>query len=64
MTNKYLLIMQKVNVFFAVVFVFLLSVSANAQISTGADYFVGQWNVLAEGVPGGFDKRDSCYYCK
>jgi hypothetical protein len=45
--------MKKVNLFFAVVFLFLLSVGANAQTKTGTDYFVGQWNLLAEGTPGG-----------
>jgi hypothetical protein len=45
--------MKKINVFFAGVFFLLLSIGANAQTKTGADYFVGQWNVLAEGVPGG-----------
>jgi hypothetical protein len=45
--------MKKVNVFFAVAFFLLLSVGANAQSKTGADYFVGQWNVLPQGTLGG-----------
>lgn len=45
--------MKKVNVFFAGVFLLLLSVGANAQTKTGGDYFVGQWNLLATGTPGG-----------
>lgn len=45
--------MKKVILFFTGVLLLLLSVSANAQTSTGVDYFIGQWNVLAEGVPGG-----------
>jgi len=41
---------------FAGVFLLLLSVGSNAQTKTGADYFVGQWNLLAEGTPGGDQK--------
>jgi hypothetical protein len=45
--------MKKVNLFFAGVFLLLLSVGANAQTKPGVDFFVGQWNLLAEGTPGG-----------
>jgi uncharacterized protein YfiM (DUF2279 family) len=45
--------MKKADILFAGVFFLLLSVCANAQTKTGADYFVGQWNLLAEGTPGG-----------
>ena len=45
--------MKKVNVFIAGIFLLLLSVGANAQTKTDADYFVGQWSLQSEGVPGG-----------
>jgi len=58
--------MKKVNVFFAGLFMLLLSVGANAQSKTGADYFAGTWNVLVKGTPNGdakmtfvLDKKDS-----
>jgi hypothetical protein len=45
--------MKKADIFFAGVFFLLLSVCANAQTKTGADFFVGQWNVLAIESPNG-----------
>ena len=57
--------MKKVNLYFAGVFLLLLSVGANAQTRAGADFFIGKWNVLAKGTPDGdrkmvvsFDKKD------
>ena len=39
---------------FSIGFCFLLlSVHVKAQSNTGADYFVGKWNVLVKGLPNG-----------
>jgi hypothetical protein len=43
--------MKKVNVFLAGAFVLLLSIGANAQTKTGMDFFIGNWNLSAEGGP-------------
>jgi hypothetical protein len=58
--------MKKSVLFFAGVFLILLSVGAIAQIKTGADYFTGKWNVLIKGTPSGdakmvfvLEKKDS-----
>lgn len=45
--------MKKSFLFFAGIFFLLLSISVNAQTKTGADYFVGKWNVLVVGTPNG-----------
>jgi hypothetical protein len=45
--------MKKSVLFFAGIFFLLLSFGANAQAKTGADYFVGKWNVLVVGTPNG-----------
>jgi hypothetical protein len=45
--------MKKSILFFAGIFFLLLSVGANAQAKTGADYFVGKWNVVVAGTPNG-----------
>jgi len=58
--------MKKLSSFFAVLFFFILSLNANAQSKTGADYFAGKWSVLVKGTPSGdakmifvLDKKDS-----
>lgn len=45
--------MKKQGLFFAGLFFLLLSLTATAQSKTGADYFVGKWNVLLKGLPQG-----------
>lgn len=45
--------MKKAILVFAGIFFLLLSIGANAQAKTGADYFVGKWNVLVVGTPNG-----------
>ena len=45
--------MKKVSLFFAGIFFLLLSLNANAQTKTGADYFAGKWSVLVKGLPDG-----------
>jgi len=45
--------MKKLILFFAGIFFLLLSFGANAQAKTGADYFVGKWNVVVAGTPNG-----------
>ncbi len=45
--------MKKVSLFLAGFFFLLLSFNANAQTKSGADYFVGKWNVLVKGTPNG-----------
>jgi hypothetical protein len=58
--------MKKWNFLFAGIFFLLLSVGAQAQTGTGADYFAGKWNVLLKGTPNGdarmfivLDKKDT-----
>jgi hypothetical protein len=46
--------MKKVNVVFAGVLLLVLSIVTNAQNTT--DFFVGKWNLVAEGAPGGDTK--------
>lgn len=48
--------MKSVKAFFAVVCLFVLSITADAQSKIGADYFDGKWSVLLKGVPGGDTK--------
>jgi len=45
--------MKKAISIFAGMFFLLLSIGANAQTKTGADYFVGKWNVVVAGTPNG-----------
>jgi hypothetical protein len=45
--------MKKLSLFFTGLLLLVLSLSANAQSKTGADYFVGKWNVLIKGTPNG-----------
>ena len=45
--------MKKVSFFLAGLFFLMLSMNVNAQTKTGADYFVGKWNVLVKGLPDG-----------
>jgi hypothetical protein len=45
--------MKKLSLFFAGLLLLVFSISANAQSKTGADYFVGKWNVLIKGTPNG-----------
>ena len=45
--------MKKVSFFIAGLFFLLLSLNVNAQTKTGADYFIGKWNVLVKGLPDG-----------
>jgi hypothetical protein len=58
--------MKKLSVFIAGLFFLVLSISANAQSKTGADYFEGKWSVLVKGTPNGdskmivsLDKKDT-----
>jgi hypothetical protein len=48
--------MKKSGVIIAALFSLFLSVSANAQSKTGADYFKGKWSVLVKGTPNGDSK--------
>jgi hypothetical protein len=48
--------MKKVCSIFAGLFFLFLSLSANAQSKTGAEYFKGKWSVLLKGIPDG-DKK-------
>jgi hypothetical protein len=50
--------MKKVSLLFAGIFFLLLSLSANAQTKTGADFFEGKWSVLAKGLPDGDRKMN------
>ena len=50
--------MKRFSLFFAGLFFLLLSVNANGQTKTGADYFAGKWNVLVKGTPNGDRKRN------
>jgi hypothetical protein len=45
--------MKKLSQFFIGFCFLFLSVHANAQTNTGADYFAGKWNVLVKGLPNG-----------
>ena len=45
--------MKKAILIFAGMFFLLLSIGANAQAKTGADYFVGKWIVVVAGTPNG-----------
>lgn len=48
--------MKKLSVFFAGLFILMLSFTAQAQTTPPADYFVGKWSVLVEGTPNGDSK--------
>jgi hypothetical protein len=45
--------MKNVNVIFAGVLFFFLSIGANSQPKTGVAYFPGKWHLIAESAPGG-----------
>jgi hypothetical protein len=45
--------MKKFSQFFIGSCFLFLSVHVKAQSNTGADYFVGKWNVLVKGLPNG-----------
>ncbi len=45
--------MKKVNVFFAGVFILLLSLSLGVQAQEGNDFFTGKWDVMVTGTPNG-----------
>lgn len=45
--------MKKAILFFAGIFFLLLSIGANTQTQSAADYFVGKWDVLVAGTPSG-----------
>ena len=49
--------MKKINSFAIGLSLLLLSVGANAQTKTGADFFAGKWKVLITGTPYGDLKR-------
>jgi hypothetical protein len=49
--------MKKVSLLFAGVLFLLLSPGVNAQSKTGADFFVGKWNILMKGTPLGDLRR-------
>jgi len=48
--------MKKLSSVFAGIFFLALSFGARAQTQTGADYFVGKWNILVKGLPQGDTK--------
>ena len=48
--------MKKLSSVFVGIFFLVLSVNANAQSKSGADYFKGKWSVLLKGLPDG-DKK-------
>ena len=45
--------MKKLSAILSGIFFLTLSFNADAQTPTGADYFVGKWNVLFAGLPTG-----------
>jgi hypothetical protein len=45
--------MKKLISFSAGIFLLFLFINVNAQTQTGADYFLGKWNVLFAGLPSG-----------
>jgi hypothetical protein len=45
--------MKKSIVFIGGMFLVLVSLGANAQSRSGADYFAGKWSVLVKGTPNG-----------
>lgn len=49
--------MKKLMVLFTMLSFVVLSLQANAQSKTGADYFVGKWSILMKGTPLGDLKR-------
>src|SRR4051794_14234688 len=58
--------MKNLSVLIAGLFVLLSSFSASGQVKTGADFFIGKWNVLVKGTPNGdtkifvvLEKKDS-----
>lgn len=48
--------MKKVSLLVAGLFFLLLSVTVQAQSTTGADYFAGKWSVLLKNLPQGDTK--------
>jgi len=48
--------MQKLSSLLVGLFLLSLSFNSIAQAKTGADYFVGTWNVLVKGTPNGDSK--------
>ena len=58
--------MKKFTFFFVGIFALFLSLNADAQTKTGADYFAGKWNIMVKGTPSGdrkmvfvLEKKDS-----
>ena len=49
--------MKKINSIAPILFLLLLTIGANAQTKTGADFFAGKWRVLITGTPYGDLKR-------
>lgn len=45
--------MKKLSFFLTGLFFLVLSLNANAQTKTGADYFAGKWNIIVKGTPNG-----------
>ncbi len=56
--------MKKFRLLFAGVLFLLLSLGANAQSKTGADFFVGKWNILMRGTPLGDLRRTYIFEMK
>lgn len=48
--------MKKPGSLLALLFLLVLSLNSKAQSQTPADYFVGKWNILVEGLPQGDSK--------
>ena len=48
--------MKKAAYLLAGLFLVIFSVKSNAQAKTGADYFLGKWNLLVKGLPDGDTK--------
>src|SRR4051812_46738866 len=48
--------MQKFTSLLAVLLFLVMSFTSGAQAKTGADYFVGKWNVWVKGTPNGDSK--------
>ena len=45
--------MKKINLFFAGIFLLLISFNVHSQTTPATDYFAGKWSVIAEGTPNG-----------
>jgi hypothetical protein len=48
--------MKKISLFLLAFILLLASFSGHTQSKDSTDYFVGQWNVLLKGIPGGDSK--------